>query len=103
MGGSREPATSIQGGTLVLEMTVSASGEVGDIHVVQGVKGFTREAIEAIKKRKFAAARFEGKPVVTSLPVAFSFTQPIVWWTRRKGLAFSRPGKGVRFALFKAA
>jgi periplasmic protein TonB len=78
------PATSIQGGTVVLEVTVSASGVVGDIQVVQGANGFTREAIEAIKKWKFAAATFEGKPVAASLSVAFSFSQPIVWWTRQK-------------------
>ena len=78
------PATSIQGGTVVLEVTIAPSGAIGDIRVIQEAKGFTEQAIEALKKWKFAAATFDGKPVAASLPVAFSFSQPIVWWTHSK-------------------
>ena len=78
------PVTTIQGGTVVLEVTVSATGAIEKVRVLQGAQGFTQQAVEAIKKWKFAAARFEGKPVAASIPVAFSFSQPIVWWTQQK-------------------
>jgi len=78
------PATSIQGGTVVLEVTVAPTGALADIRVTQDAKGFTQQAVEAVKKWKFAAAKFEGRAVAASIPVAFSFSQPIVWWTPQK-------------------
>jgi TonB family protein len=78
------PATTIQGGTVALDVTVAPTGAIANIRVIQEARGFTQEAIEAVKKWKFAAATFEGKPLATSIPVAFSFSQPIVWGTRQK-------------------
>ncbi len=78
------PATAVQGGTVVLEVSISSSGAVGNIQVLQGAKGFTQQAIETVRKWKFAPARLDGTPVTASIPVAFSFSQPIVWWNHQK-------------------
>jgi periplasmic protein TonB len=78
------PVNTVQGGTVVLEVTVSASGAVEGVRVMKGAQGFTREALETIKKWKFTPAKFEGKSVAASIPVAFSFSQPIVWWNGQR-------------------
>jgi periplasmic protein TonB len=77
------PANTVAGGTVVLTVTVSPSGEIEDVQVLQGAKGFTQQAKEAIRKWKFKPASLDGKPVAASIPVAFSFSQPIVWWNRK--------------------
>ncbi len=77
------PANTVAGGTVVLEVTVSASGEVKDVRVLQKAGGFTQEAIAAVRKWKFKPASLDGKPVTASIPAAFSFSQPIVWWNRQ--------------------
>ena len=77
------PPNVIAGGTVVLKVTVSSNGKIGDVNVLQEAKGFTQLAIEAVKKWRFEPAKLNGKPVAASIPVAFSFSQPIVWWNRR--------------------
>jgi TonB family protein len=77
------PANVIAGGTVVLKVTVSSDGEIGDVNVLQEAKGFTQLAIEAVKKWKFEPAKLNGKPVAASIPVAFTFSQPIVWWNQQ--------------------
>ena len=77
------PANTVAGGTVVLKVTVGKSGEIEDVHVLQEAKGFTQQAIDAVRKWKFEPAKLDGKPVTASIPVAFSFSQPIVWWNRQ--------------------
>jgi TonB family protein len=77
------PANAVAGGTVVLKVAVGPGGEVKDVEVLQGASGFTQQAVETVKKWKFAPARLDGKPVAASLPVAFSFSQPIVWWNQK--------------------
>jgi protein TonB len=77
------PANTVAGGTVVLKVTVSFSGEIEDVLVLREAKGFTQQAVEAVRKWKFAPAKLDGKPVTASIPVAFSFSQPIVWWNRQ--------------------
>jgi len=77
------PANTVAGGTVVLKVTVGSGGEIQDVQVLQHAGGFTQQAVEAVRKWKFKAARLNGKPVAASIPVAFSFSQPIVWWNRR--------------------
>ena len=77
------PANTVAGGTVVLKVTVGASGEIEDVSVLQDAMGFTQQAIEAVRKWKFKPAMLDGKPVVASIPVAFSFSQPVVWWDRQ--------------------
>ena len=77
------PANTVSGGTVILKVTVSSSGGIEDVRVLQEAAGFTQQAVETVKKWKFAPATLDGKPVAASLPVVFSFSQPIVWWNRK--------------------
>jgi TonB family protein len=77
------PANTVAGGTVVLKVTIGASGEIEGVHVLQEASGFTQQAIEAVRKWKSKPASLDGKPIMASMPVAFSFSQPIVWWDRQ--------------------
>jgi TonB family protein len=77
------PPNTVTGGTVILKITVGPSGEVEDVQVLQQAKGFTQQAIKAVRKWTFEPAKLDGKPVKASIPVAFSFSQPIVWWNRK--------------------
>lgn len=77
------PVNTVTSGTVVLKVTVASSGEIKNVEVLRGASGFTQQAVETVKKWKFAPATLDGKPVTASLPVAFSFSQPIVWWNRK--------------------
>jgi TonB family protein len=77
------PANTVAGGTVVMNVTVSASGEIENVRVLRPAGGFTQPALEAVRKWKFKPASLDGKPVTASIPVAFSFSQPIVWWNRQ--------------------
>ena len=77
------PANTVAGGTVVVKVTISSNGEIQDVRVLQAAGGFTQQALEAVRKWKFEPARFNGKPVEASIPVVFSFSQPIVWWNRQ--------------------
>ncbi len=70
------PMNAVNGGTVVLAVTVSESGEVQDIKVVRDAPGFTPSALQAVKQWKFKPARLNGKPVGAVIPVAFSFGFP---------------------------
>lgn len=77
------PPNAVAGGTVVLKVTVGPDGEIESVNVLQKSNGFTQQAINAVRKWKFEAARLNGRPVEASIPVAFSFSQPIVWWNRQ--------------------
>jgi len=77
------PANSVAGGTVVLQVTVGSDGEIQNVRVLHQARGFTQQAIGAVRKWKFRAASFNGKPVEAAIPVAFSFSQPIVWWNHQ--------------------
>jgi TonB family protein len=75
------PVNAICPGTVVLEVAVSSTGEVEEVKVVKDAPPFTQEALRAIKKWKFRPAKFEGEPIRSRVPVAFSFSRPAVWWS----------------------
>ena len=76
------PVLAIFPGTVVLEVTVSLTGEVEDVKVVQDAPPFTQEALRAVKKWKFKPAKLDGQPISSLVPVAFSFSRPAIWWKR---------------------
>ena len=77
------PVNAVSGGTVVLNVTVSSNGEIEDVQVLKAAGGFTQQALETVRKWKFRAAQFNGKQVTASIPVVFSFSQPIVWWDKQ--------------------
>ena len=78
------PPNAVAGGTVILKVTINSRGGIGDVQVLQEAKGFTQQAIETVRKWKFGPAKLDGKPVEASIPVAFSFSQPIVWWNHQR-------------------
>ena len=77
------PANTVAGGTVILKVTVSSGGEIESVRVLQEAKGFTQQAIQTVRRWKFEPAKLNGKAVTASIPVAFSFSQPIVWWNQK--------------------
>lgn len=69
------PPLSVAFGTVVLQVTVAESGEIRDIKVIRDVPSLTQEAVRSVRKWKFKPATLGGKPVASSVPVAFTFTR----------------------------
>ena len=73
------PANAMGSGTVVLAVSIDAAGEIQDVKVIKGSGGgFESSALEAIKEWKFKPAMLEGKPIPSVVPVAFSFSWPVV-------------------------
>jgi TonB family protein len=61
-------------GTVVLTVTVDASGNVADVKVVKSLgSGLDEKAIEAVRTWKFKPATEDGTPVRSEVPVEVSF------------------------------
>ena len=61
-------------GEVVLEIIVQADGTVGNVRVVQGLRGgLDRRAIDAVRQWRFAPARRYGEPVDVVVEVAVEF------------------------------
>jgi periplasmic protein TonB len=61
-------------GEVVLEIIVQADGTVGNVRVVQGLRGgLDRRAIEAVRQWRFAPARRYGAPVDVLVEIAVEF------------------------------
>ena len=71
------PALAIGSGTIVLEVSIDAAGEIQDVKVIKDTGGFKPQSLDAIKQWKFKPATLNGKPIPSVLPVAFSFSWPI--------------------------
>jgi|SRR3989304_5276536 len=72
------PIKSIAEGTVVLQVTVKTAGEAEEVKVLRGVPSLTEEALRSIKKWKFTAAKLDGKPIRSTVPVVFVFTRPVI-------------------------
>ena len=70
------PPNSVGFGTVVLEVTLDDSGAIENVKVIKDIKSLTPEAEKCVKKWSFRPARFDGKPVRTTVPVAFTFNNP---------------------------
>ena len=72
------PAMAMGAGTVVLEVSIDAAGEMQNVKVISGSGGgFDSSALDAIKGWKFKPAMLEGKPIPSVVPVAFSFSWPV--------------------------
>lgn len=72
------PVRSVAFGTVVLQVTVEPDGVVGDVKVVKDIKSLTPEALRCVKKWKFKPARLDGKPIRSTMAVAFTFNVPFI-------------------------
>jgi TonB family protein len=61
-------------GTVVLSLVLSASGEVSDIRVVEGIgHGLDEEAIRVAKLIRFLPAEFDGQVASQRIKVEYDF------------------------------
>ncbi|MFZ0211368.1 MAG: energy transducer TonB [Candidatus Acidiferrales bacterium] len=72
------PITSVSWGTVVLEVSLDANGNVESVKVIRGIPSLTETALTAVKKWKFRPAKLDGRPIPSKLPVAFAFVPPNV-------------------------
>jgi outer membrane biosynthesis protein TonB len=67
------PVQSIAIGTVVLEATVSESGNVEDVQPIREIPSLTDVAIESVKSWHFKPASLDGRPVRSRTAVAVAF------------------------------
>ncbi len=70
------PPNSVGFGTVVLEVTLDDSGAIENVKVVKDIKSLTPEAEKCVRKWSFRPARLGGRPVRSTVPVAFTFNNP---------------------------
>jgi TonB family protein len=71
------PVDSIASGTVVLRVGVDEMGKVENIVVVRRIASLTSPAIRAVKEWKFKPAEFDGKPLRSSITLAFVLRPPL--------------------------
>jgi TonB family protein len=67
------PARSISWGTVVLDLTVGKTGDVGNAVLTRGVASLTSEAMNAVETWRFKPATFQGRPIYSKTVVVFVF------------------------------
>lgn len=70
------PVQSIASGTVVLEASLDETGKITDVRVVRGIPSLTEVAEQSLRQWTFQPAKWNGKPVPSKVPVAFSFVPP---------------------------
>jgi periplasmic protein TonB len=60
-------------GTVVVQFLVQKDGSIGDVRVVRGDSRLAAAVVAAVKRWKFEAATFEGRPVATWRTASFPF------------------------------
>ncbi len=58
-----------QGGTVVLRVLVSASGQVSEIEVVSGFPALTQPVIDAVRRWRFTPAKLDRRPIAATTTV----------------------------------
>ena len=67
------PANSVGFGTVVLDVRVEATGQIGKVRVVRKVASLTTPAINAVQTWAFNPATLHGQPVPADLVIGFVF------------------------------
>ncbi len=63
-------------GSVALDVSVSANGEIGRVAVLRDIVSLTNQAEKAVKKWKFTPAQYDGRPMRASVVLAFVFRFP---------------------------
>ena len=71
------PVNSVAAGTVVLRVTVDETGKVARTTAVRRIPALTSPAIRSLEGWSFASASFDGKPVRSSVALAFIFRLPL--------------------------
>lgn len=70
------PVNSVAWGSVVIEVTVDGSGAVKGVEFLHRMGVFDPFALEALKKWRFRAATFNGRPIEAKTVIAFTFQPP---------------------------
>ena len=70
------PANSVTTGTVVLRVTISGDGQVENTKVVRKIPSLTTQCIRAIEDWKFKPAQLQGRPLRSSIGLAFVLRPP---------------------------
>ena len=70
------PANSVAWGSVVVQFTVDGSGAIKDVDFLHPMEGFNSLVSDALKKWRFQAATFNGKPITSKTTIAFVFQTP---------------------------
>ena len=62
-------------GTVILEATISPSGEVADVRVLRSVPLLDAAAVAAVRQWRYDPPRLNGVPVAVLLTVTVQFAQ----------------------------
>jgi TonB family protein len=71
------PPNALFDGVVMAELTVSATGAVGDARIVRSAAGFDQLLLDAVKSMSFRPARVHGRPAPSRVYVVAAFRQPI--------------------------
>jgi len=70
------PANSVAWGSVVVQFTVDGSGAIKDVDFLHPMEGFNSLVSDALKKWRFQAATFNGRPITSKTTIAFVFQTP---------------------------
>ena len=70
------PVNSVTSGSVVVQVTVDGSGEVKGVEILHGMETFNNFVSAALKRWRFQAATFNGKPITAKTIIAFTFQPP---------------------------
>jgi TonB family protein len=70
------PVNSVTWGSVVVQLTVDSSGEVKGVDFLHGIEIFNNFVSDALKKWRFQAATFNGKPIKSKTVIGFAFQPP---------------------------
>jgi len=68
------PINAAAPGTVVVQVTVGGSSAIQRVKVVRDLPPFTKFALSAVNKWRFQTATLDGKPMTSSLAIAFVFS-----------------------------
>ncbi len=67
------PYNSIAQGSVILQLTISATGELDKVQVLRDVPSLTVEVEKAVKKWRFKPATLDGKAARSTMTASFTF------------------------------
>lgn len=70
------PSNSVTTGTVVLRVTVGKEGRVEDAVAVRDIASLTASCIRSLKEWRFEPAQLRGKPILSSIAIAFVLRPP---------------------------
>lgn len=67
------PVNSVAWGSVIVQLTVSQSGEIQQVEFLHRMAGFDDFVLDALKKWRFQPSSLEDKPVPAKIAIAFIF------------------------------